>query len=306
MSQYLTLDVIQGDPANPEQFFRVMGPGQGQQGVILSPKCAGLWDLPVETRWVTNAFGQRYQDYRFKKRTFPLTFLAYHVDKYTWADIATRLGWAFEYDGETRLRFTGPDGVRDLFVRKENQSTAFSAMQWESREPFLRGQSSEQFVLSAELPFYVGKPQTQEFHTEAAYAWFPFDFINEGDVPVWPRWTLTYDADWEVPDCSWGSGMLGRAIEDSGRTVPIPAADIRDGGQVYDSDPRQMTAVSENDTLVQGRWKGQDLRYPLIAGLRDQATVRFTNNVNPDGAHCRLTIPQWYSRPFSRPKVAAR
>ncbi len=306
MSQYLTLDVIQGDPSNPEQFFRVMGPGRGAQGVILSPKSAGIFDLPVETRWVTNAFGQRYQDYRFKKRTFPLTFLAYNADKYAWADIATRLGWAFDYDTETRLRFTGPDGVRDLFVRKENQSTAFSAMPWEAREPFLTGQSSEQFVLSAELPFYVGKPVKQEFHTEDANTWFSFDFINEGDVPVWAAWTLTYDADWDIPDCSWGSGILGRAIEDSGRTVAIPSTDIRDEGIVVDSDPRQMTIVSENDTLVQGRWKGQDLRYPLPAGLRDKATVRVTNNVNPDGAHCRLTIPQWYSRPMSRPLVKPR
>lgn len=306
MSQYLTLDIIKGDPSNPDFFFRVLGPGRGEQHVILAPKTAGIFDLPVETRWVTNAFGQRYQDYRFKKRTFPLTFLAYHCDKYTWADVATRLGWAFDYDTETRLRFTGPDGIRDLFVRKENQSTAFSAMAWEGREPFLTGQSSEQITVSAELPFYVGKPQVQEFHRMASSGWFEFDFINEGDVPDWGAWTLTHDTDWEVPDSSWGSGMLGRAIEDWGRTVPIPSTDIRDGGTVFDSDPRQMTAVSENDTLVQGRWKGQDLRYPLPAGLSDKATVRFTNNVNPDGAHCRLTIPQWYSRPMSRPLVLAR
>lgn len=306
MSQYLTCDVIQGDPSNPEYFARVMGPGRGQQHVILSQKSINFFDLPVETRWVTNAFGQRFQDYRFKKRTFPLTFVAYHCDKYTWAEVSARLSWAFEYDNETRLRFTGPDGVRDLFVRKEKESTAFTSMPWESREPFVLGQSSEQFVLSAELPFYVGKPQVQEFHSAAASGWFEFDFINEGDVPVWDRWTLTYDTDWEVPDCSWGSGMLGRAIEDGGRTVPIPSTDIRDGGTVFDSDPRQMTAVSENDTLVQGRWKGHDLRYPLPAGLSDKATVRFMNSVNPDGAHCRLTIPQWYSRPFSRPLVRAR
>ena len=132
--------------------------------MILSPKAAGIFDLPVETRWVTGPFGKRYQDYRFKPRTFPLTFTAYHCDKYTWAEVATRLGWAFDYDTETRLRFTGPDGVRDLFVRKENQSTAFSSLPFVAREPFVLGQTSEQFTLTAELPFYVGKPVRQELH----------------------------------------------------------------------------------------------------------------------------------------------
>lgn len=302
MSQYLTLDIIGRDGST----WRVMGPGRGMQHVILSPKCAGIWDLPVETRWVTNSFGQRYQDYRFKKRTFVLTFLAYNCDKFTWSDVATRFGWAFDFDNQTILRFTGPDGVRDLYVRKENQSTAFSAMPYETRDPFLLGQTSEQFTLSAELPFYVGKPQLQEFHTENSAAWFAFDFINEGDVPVWPRWTLTPNADWAVPDSSWNSPMLGRPTEDYGRTVPIPSTDIRDGGITVDSDPRQMTIVSENDTLVQGRWQGHDLRYPCPAGLTEQATVFVKNNTNADGAHCRLTIPQWYSRPISRPLVLAR
>ncbi|MGW4097137.1 hypothetical protein [Mycobacterium sp. NPDC004974] len=308
MSQYLTLDIIKGDPSNPDYFARVMGPGRGQQHVILSPKAAGIFDLPVETRWVTNAFGQRYQDYRFKKRTFPLTFTAYHCDKYTWSQVATQLGWAFDYDVETRLRFTGPDGIRDLFVRKENQSTAFSSLAWETRDPFLTGASSEQFVLSAELPFYVGKPEVQEFHLDPGVAkgWAEFDFINAGDVPDWGRWTLSEDAVWEVSDSSWGSPMLGRPIEDYGRTVPIPTIDERDGGIVVDSDPRQQTILSENETLVQGRWKGHDLRYPLPAGLREKATVRVSGVANPDGAHCRLTIPQWYSRPMSQPLVMAR
>ncbi len=308
MSQYLTLDIIKGDPSKPDYFARVMGPGRGQQHVILAPKAAGIFDLPVETRWVTGPFGKRYQDYRFKPRTFPLTFMAYHCDKYTWAEVATRLGWAFDYDTETRLRFTGPDGVRDLFVRKENQSTAFSSLPFEAREPFVLGQTSEQFTLTAELPFYVGKPVRQELHVDPGVtkAWKEFDFINEGDVPDWGRWTLSEDAEWEVPDSSWGSPMLGRDVEDYGRTVPIPTIGERDGGIVADSDPRQMTILSENDTLVQGRWKGHDLRYPLPAGLCEKATVRVKNITNPDGAHCRLTIPQWYSRPMSRPMVVAR
>ncbi|MFA4084787.1 hypothetical protein ONA92_24110 [Mycobacteroides salmoniphilum] len=302
MSQYLTLDII-GRSGTP---WRVLGPGRGQRHIILSPKCMPIFDLPVETRWVTNSFGQRYQDYRFKKHTFPLTFISYHCDKYTWANVMTEFGWEFDFDGETILRFTGPDGVRDKFVRKESNSTAFQTMQWEGRDPFLTGAGSEQFTLSAELPFYVGKPVVQELHAEGTRGWFEFDFINEGDVPDWGRWTLTDQADWEVPDSSWGSPMLGRPDEDYGRTVPIPAIDIRDGGLEADSDPRQQTLISEKATLVQGRWKGLDLRYPLPAGLNEKATVRFTNNTNPDGAHCRLTIPQWYSRPMSRPFKLAR
>jgi hypothetical protein len=302
MSQYLTLDIIGRDGST----WRVMGPGRGAQHVVLSPKTAGIFDLPVETRWVTNALGQRYQSYEFKKRTFPLTFVAHHADKYTWADVATRFGWAFDYDTETILRFTGPDGIRDLYVRKEQQSTAFSAMAWESRDPFLTGASSEQFLLSAELPFYVGKPIRQEWSSSGGSDWHVFDFFSECDVPVWPSWTLSPQADWEIPDSSWGSPMLGRPIEDQGRVVPIHVDD-HDGGAVADSDPRGQTLLAPNDTLIQGRWRGYDLRYPIPAGLHGgEATVRFTNNTNPGGAHCRLTIPQWYSRPMSRPMVLAR
>lgn len=304
MSQYLTLDIIGRDGS----FWRVMGPGRGLQGVILAPKASEVFNLPVETRWMTSAFGQRYQDYRFKKHTFPLTFLAYNCDRYAWADIATRLGWAFDYDDQTILRFTGPDGVRDKYVRKESQSTAFSSLPFEARMPFSTGQSSEQFTLSAELPFYVGKPIVQEFHVAPGVlaAWHEFDFTNEGDVPDWSSWTLSDRADWEVPDSSWGSPMLGRPTEDWGRTVPIPSLDIRDGGAVADSDPRQQTLLSPNGTMPQGRWKGHDLRYPLPAGLCEKATARVSNITNPDGAHCRLTIPQWFSRPMSRPMVMPR
>ncbi|KKB98826.1 hypothetical protein [Mycolicibacter arupensis] len=302
MSQYLTLDIIGRDGS----FWRVMGPGRGQQHVILSPKSAMIFDLPTETRWVKNALGQRYQSYEFQKRTFVLTFLAYHCDKYTWSDIVTRFGWAFDYDTETILRFTGPDGVRDMYVRKEHHSTAFSAMPWEAREPFLTGTSSEQFTLSAELPFYVGKPKRQQWSTNNITGWHAFDFTNESSVPVWPRWTLSDQADWDIPDCSWGSPILGRPDEDMGRTVPIEI-DPRDQGAVADSDPRAQTLLSPNDTPIQARWRGYDLRYPIPAGVSGgKATVWVRNNYNTDGAHCRLTIPQWYDRPMSRPLVLAR
>lgn len=302
MSQYLTLDIIGRDGS----FWRVMGPGRGQQHVVLSPKSAMIFDLPTETQWVKNALGQRYQSYQFKKRTFVLTFMAYHCDKYTWADVVTRFGWAFDYDTETVMRFTGPDGVRDMHVRKEQHSTAFTAMPWETRDPFLTGASSEQFTLSAELPFYVGKPIRQQWSTPNLTGWHTFDFTNESSLPVWPSWTLTDRADWAIPDSSWNSPMLGRPIEDQGRTVPI-TVDPRDDGAVADSDPRGQTLLSPNDTLIQGRWAGYDLRYPIPAGMSGgKATVWVRNNTNPDGAHCRLTIPQWFDRPMSRPLVLAR
>lgn len=304
MSGYLTLDIIGRD----DSFWRVWGPGRGTQGVTVAPKCMELFNLPVETRYVTNSFGQRYQDYRFKRHTFPLTFNTYNADKYAAIDIMTRFGYAFDYDDETILRMTGPDGVREKRVRKDSNTTAFSAMPHEGRDPFLVGAPSEQYTVTAELPFWVGKPLRQEFHTEPGVtnAWFEFDFTNEGDVPDWASWTLSHGANWDLPDSSWHSPMLGRSEEDYGRTVPIPATDIRDGGIVVDSDPRQQTILSENETLVQGRWKGHDLRYPLPAGLCEKGTVRVSGITNPDGAHCRLTIPQWYSRPMSRPLVLAR
>ncbi|WP_131820191.1 hypothetical protein [Mycobacteroides abscessus] len=302
MSQFMTLDILGRD----QSFWRVMGPGAGQQHARLMPKSTGVFDLGVKTRWVTNAFGQRYQDYRFEKRTFVMTFNAFNCDKHTWADVATRLGYAFDYDEQTTLRFTGPDGVRDMFVRKESQSTAFSTQPWEQKDPFLFGDSSEMFTLSAELPFYVGAPLVQEWINPNPAGWFEFTFSNPGPVPVWPSWTLSSNAAFIVPDSCWGSPMLGRPVEDMGRTVPIPPTTTTDGlGIVVDSDPRNQTILSTNATLVQGRWQGMDLRYPVVSGLADSKATAVVSGAGSAGSSCRLTIPRWYDRPFGRPFVKA-
>ncbi|WKR36049.1 minor tail protein [Mycobacterium phage Azrael100] len=123
-----------------------------------------------------------------------------------------------------------------------------------------------------------------------------FEVTNDGDVPCFPRWTLTGNADWTLPDYSFGNEEYGRPIEDADREVPLPHLPI-DVGCVADADPRRRTLMADDRSHLQGRWKGQDLLYPIPHGTHT-ITVRVANA--EDGFAMRLELPQWFTRPWGR------
>lgn len=130
------------------------------------------------------------------------------------------------------------------------------------------------------------------------WADFSIWITNDSDVPVFPRWTLTGGANWTLPDFSWGSDEYGRAAQDMGRTVELP--ELRPAeGVVVDADPRKQTILAANMANVQGRWRGQDLLYPIGPGISSDIPISVSNAKN--GAALRLEVPKWFTRPWSRP-----
>jgi hypothetical protein len=87
---------------------------------------------------------------------------------------------------------------------------------------------------------------------------------------------------------------------DSGRTILLPALPKGADASV-DSDPRVQTVICANEFPAQQQWKGNDLLYPIAPGKGGDIPLRVTGASATDGAACRLTVPRWYSRPWSRP-----
>lgn len=308
MSDYLKVEVFGVDGSH----WVISGPGSpsdinAEYGVELSPKLKGAIDAPVKSLWLPSAYGEEFVTFRWKRREVIFSVQCFvldsgdeDVDAETWMSLDWAWRSAWDYIKETTVRYTTSAGYRDLKLRMIEEPQAYESNEYEGSDPFLYKDSSVVMTTAAELPFYVGEPLIYDFVLDDAYqsGYGSFPIVVDCDVPVWGRYTLTDKATWTVADFSWGSDEYGKGIEHSGRSVSIPPL-LEGEGVVVDSDPRVQTILAANKAPVQSRWKGQDMLYPFVPGAR--ANLPISVKGVTDGARARLTIPRWYTRPWSRP-----
>lgn len=283
-------------------YWYISGPEMidAEAGVSLNPKLTGAIDAPVKTLWLPGAFGQEAQGYRWQRRDVIFAVQTFAQDPETWMTVDS--GWrnAFDYIKETRIAYTTSAGTRWLSVRMLEEPKSYEGETDNGKSPFLMCDSTIVMTVASELPFYVSDTLVYEWVCPpgegSGFTWI--EIQNDSDVPVWPRWTLSGNATWTLPDFSWGSEEYSRGLTDSGRMVTLPPLREHEG-VVADSDPRRQTLLAENMANVQGRWKGQDLLYPIAPGVSTRIPLSVEGA--PDGAMARLEIPRWFTRPWSRP-----
>lgn len=282
------------------EYFCISGPGRGEQGVRLMPKLKGAIDAPVKSLWIPGAFGQVFVDFNWQRRDMVFTVFieALNGDPEVWRSIDSKWRFAFDYVKEATIRFTTSDGYRDLKVRLLEEPHAYEDGSWEGKDPAMYAKSTTMMTVAAELPFYVGPSDFYEFTMDASGGRKTFKLNVDCDVPVWPKWTLTDQARYRLPDFSWGNQEYARGIVDAGRTVTLPFL-TKGAGCVANSDPRVQTLLANNRINLQGLWKGQDLLYPIAGGTYARIPVKVGDAT--DGFAVRLEVPKWYSRPWSRP-----
>lgn len=291
MSDYVKIELTGRDGS----YWCLSGPGAGRQGITISPNIQNFVDAPVKTLWVPGPFGEQYAGKRVQRREMVFSVQVHDPDPATWATIDSHWRWAWDYDEECTMTVTTADGSRSIKLRLLEAPQAYN-----DKDPFITADNPVVMTVAAEFPYWVEDDYVVERETSASGHTWRIDIANPGDVPVWPRWTLTAPALWTLPDFSWGNEMYARGLGDAGRTVELP--ELVDGEHVLaDSDPRRQTLVSANGMPTQQRWRGNDLLYPVAAGAKGTAPVRVENAVA--GAAFRLEVPRWFSRPWSRPHV---
>ena len=283
-------------------YWYISGPDIPEEaGVTLNPKLTGAIDAPVKTQWLPGAFGQESQGYRWERRDIIFAVQTFAQDPETWMTVDSEWRNAFDYVKTTRIAYTTSAGTRWLDVRMLEEPKSYEGETDNGKSPFLVCDSTIVMTVASELPFYVGETDVYEWSlTGQTFGSTTIDIVNESDVEVWPKWTLTGGATWTLPDFSWGNSDYGRAAEDAERTVDLPELTVYEN-IVVDSDPRRQTILSSNMSNVQGRWKGKDLLYPLAPGATESLPISVTGITNPAGAALRLEIPKWFTRPWGRP-----
>jgi hypothetical protein len=276
----------------------------GAQGITISPNVQNLIDAPVKTLWVPGPFGERYVGKRVQRRELVFSVQVHDDDPDMWAEIDARWRWAWDYDEEATMVVTTSDGRRSINLRLLEQPKPY-----DQKDPHITADNPVVMTVAAEFPYWTEEPEVVQWESSKASDQTTFQVANKGDVPVWLRWTLTAPGVWTLPDFSWGNDMFSRAIDDAERTVDVPAL-VSGEHVVVDSDPRKQTIIAANGNPVQHRWSGKDLLYPLMPGKQGAVPLAFKSGVlglglgiGGAGGSAQLTVPKWFSRPWSRPSV---
>nr|WP_140393836.1 hypothetical protein [Nitrospira cf. moscoviensis SBR1015] len=264
------------------------------------PKLTGAVDAPVKTLWIKSSYGQTFVDFLWQRRdmVFTVNIFDEEGDPERWKLIDSRWRFAFDYVKECTIRYTEKGSYRDLKVRLLEEPKAYESGSWEGKDPHLYACSTVVMTVAAQLPFYVGPSDFYDWEGDTSSGHVDIELNVDCDVPVWPKWTLTDQARWRLPDFSWGNNDYGTGLLDMGRTVLLPYLPLG-AGCVADSDPRKQTLLAANRINLQGLWGGKDLLYPILGGTYDEIPVSVSDAVG--GFRLQLEIPKWYSRPWSRP-----
>lgn len=296
--------------------WRIMGPGEGAQGVWLAPRSSGLFDMPFKTNWGNGMYGQRYQSWKPQRRDVVWTVYIANPDDICsgidddpdlWHHIYSR--WragTSSKNHEITVCYHSIDGERRMKIRPLETAKSVSTLDFEGHDPHLWRFGSVVNTSAAELPFYVGPTEEYSYEWDGTGDhWFRLPFYNPASVECWPEYELSSEATWWLPDYSFGSQEYGRGPEDEGKTVILPYLNPGEDLSVF-SRPDLETLVAANDAPVNARLAGKDLEYPIPPGEGDPENgciIRATN-VN-DGLAMKIKMQRWYEDPFSTALVVA-
>lgn len=298
------------------QLYRISGPGQGQQGFFMAPNSTGLLsDAPVKTIWHKTLFGQAMSGMEWERREIIATIEIGHDqaidperDPDEWHDLYSELREAFSYTEDTTIIYGSADSDRRLYVRMLEPPKPFSTHAFEGKDPKLWSFGSVVLTMACEFPFYIAQSHLYEWEFEGAGTfWTRLPLFNDSDVPVWPIYEVTDQAQWHIPDFSWGNEEYGRGFDDSDKIVKTPYLEVGESCNIQ-TRPDLETYQSENDAPVGLRANGRDFEYPIPPGAGvgaedpDEGAAFVASSV-VDGGALRVELPRWHSSPYARPRL---
>jgi hypothetical protein len=295
--------------------WRIMGPGEGAQGVWLAPRSSGLFDMPFKTNWGNGLFGQRFKSWKPERRDIVWTVYIANPDDImtgieddpdTWHHIYSRWRAGVSPAHEITICYHSIDGERRMKVRPLQTAKSVSTLDFEGNDPHIWRFGSVVMTMAAELPFYVGPRESYEYQWDGTGThWFRLPYYNPGTVEIWPEWELSAESRFWLPDYSFGCEEYGRGPEDEGKTLRLPYTRAGADLSVY-SRPDMETLVAADDTPMNALLAGKDLEYPIPPGAGDpeNGCVIMVDQIK-DGFSLRLHMDRWYEDPFSTPLVVA-
>jgi len=295
--------------------WRIMGPGEGAQGVWLAPRSSGLFDMPFKTNWGNGLYGQRFQSWKPQRRDIVWTVYIANPDDICdgidddpdlWHHIYSRFRAGFPAGHEFTICYHSIDGERRLTAIPLETAKSVSTLDFEGTDPHIWRFGSIVMTSACELPFYVGPRETYSYEWDGTGShWFTLPFYNPASVECWPEWEASSECTLWLPDYSFGCEEYGRGMQDEGKTLKLPYLRKGEDISVF-SRPDMETLVAANDAPVNSRLAGKDLEYPIPSGEGDPergCVVRVTDVV--DGFALKLHLDRWYEDPFSTPLVVA-
>jgi hypothetical protein len=310
-TDFVIVDGINGDSC-------CISPPHLSWGPELAPGSTGLFAMPIQSNWVSYAYGQRFQSWKPKRRDVvftvnirnPDTGSLIDQDSDVWHSVYSRWRAMWSPEEETTIRYVSIDGERTLGLREIDAPKPFSANNFEGQDPHLFAFGSLVASTAAEFPAYVGIPDRYQWSTTGSGNFaFTMPYFNPSSLDIWPEWDLTGGAQWVLPDYSFGKESYGRGVADTQKTVPIPT--LMPGENVtVATRPDYGWILSAWETPVTSRSPGLRSEYPIPPGRGSSAAtgtgagcvVQARNVIS--GAACRLTLPRWYAEPFSTPRLA--
>lgn len=297
----------------------VAGPGAGDEGIYLAPHSTGLFDTPIKTNWTPGMFGSVFQSWKPKRRDFvgtfhilnPVTGESLDNDPDLWHTIYSRFKAMWSVEQTSTIIYTSVDGERIINVRKLQEAKSFGSANFEGIDPHLLLYGSVMMTLAADFPYYAGPTVMFAWETDQqGNFWFNLPYYNPSDQMIWPHWYLTDQAQWVLPDYSFGWEEYGRGQSDLGKTVYVTPIGPLAAGEIVDvySRPDMEPIIAANGNPVGNRMRGTALEYPIQPGMGDVengCVVRALNVTNPNGARCELYLDRWFDEPFSTPLIAA-
>lgn len=284
--------------------WNLAGPDAGREGAMMLPGVSKLVDAPAKTFWVQGASQMHYQGRQFERRDPLFTVALHDPDRGVWSDVDSRFRMALGmYDDIFTLAVeTEAWGTRYLDMQLLQEPTAYNSNAAEKNWAF--GDTTLQIPAACAQPFWYAPPVTSSWVSTTGSGSGTLLAQNLGDVPVWPKYFVNAPGTWTLPDFSWGQALYfqygppltSRAVADAGRTIALPALTTGEDCSV-DSDPNQETLIAANGDLVQARWAGNGLLYPIAPHTPPTAVPVSVSGGNP-GCAVEMTIPQWFSRPW--------
>ncbi|MBY0442817.1 MAG: hypothetical protein K2Q25_11905 [Mycobacteriaceae bacterium] len=304
-------DIIDVTGVNGD-WCRISPPGFSW-GPQLAPGSTGLYDMPIQTNWGSYGFGQFFQSWKPKRRDVvwtvdivnPETGTLLDQDADLWHVNYSRWKAMFSPAAEATVTYTSVDGDRTLGLRTLQSPKPFSANHFEGVDPHIFGFGSVVQTMAAELPVYVGTPETFVWEVNhPGTFWFTLPFYNPASVDIWPEWHLTGGAVYQLPDYSFGNEAYGRGKADKGKTVRL-AGLLNDEDLDIQTRPDLETFVTSLETQFAGRMAGRDFEYPIPPGQGSsgKGCVVQANVTHSGGARVELVLPRWYDEPFSTPRL---